>query len=379
MIKYMGSKRGLLKHGLGEILLKEATNGSRFVDLFAGTGRVAWHVAEKIDVPVLAVDLQHYAAVLAAAVIERDHVIDECQVSAQWLEPVEHALKLISDEDIMRSGTAKDAIARNVVLDARELCTTKPGGPIWTSYGGHYFSPSQARAFDLLLEQVPDDNQLLTRFCKALLVMAASQCAAAPGHTAQPFQPTEAALPHISVSWARDPVAIIKELLPSLARRHGRQRGRAIVANANEVAEELNDGDVVFVDPPYSAVHYSRFYHVLETVARGRCGPVSGVGRYPPPSERPRSAYSIKSQALGTMLELLERLATNGCCVILTFPSGRASNGMTGRELVEHARQWFDVTERVVTSRFSTLGGNGLNRRSHRSVGELVALMRPCG
>ena len=379
MIKYMGSKRGLLNQGLGSLLLKEAANGSRFVDLFSGTGRVAWYVSESVDVPVLAADLQHYAVVLAGAVIERDYVIDEVQVSEEWLEPVEDVLKIRWYEDPMKVATRKGGITRDVVLEARALCTTEPGGPIWTSYGGHYFSPSQAITFDLLLEQLPQGDELFIRFCKALLVIAASQCAAAPGHTAQPFQPTEGALRHIAVSWERDPVAIIKGLLPSLARRHGRQKGRAIVANANAMAEELTKGDVVFVDPPYSSVHYSRFYHVLETMARGSCGPVSGVGRYPPTSERPKSAYSIKSQALRAMLDLLERLAINRCCVILTFPSGRASNGMKGQELVEYARQWFDVTERVVTSRFSTLGGNGLNRRSHRSVGELVALMRPYG
>ncbi len=372
MMKYMGSKLGLLENGLGETLLTEVDSGARFVDLFSGTGRVAWHVAEAVDVPVLAVDLQYYAVVLAGAVIERDDVTSQAQIVETWLHPAENAFKSVSFDQ-----KASLANTKEEVLEARELCRSQPGGPVWTSYGGHYFSPSQARMFDILLEEIPQDNKCVARFCKALLVMAASRCAAAPGHTAQPFQPTEAALPYISVSWQRDPMATLKDLLPRLAQRHALRKGTAMVADANELVEGLNDGDVVFVDPPYSAVHYSRFYHVLETVARGKCGPVSGVGRYPPTSERPRSAYSIKSQALGAMLELLERLSINGCRVILTFPSERASNGMKGRELVEYARQWFNVEEKMVTSRFSTLGGNGRNRRSRRSVGELVAVMRP--
>ena len=371
-MKYMGSKRGLIDNGLGDILLGEAANGAQFVDLFAGTGRVAWHVAEAIDVPVLAADLQYYSVVLAGAVIGRDHVINEAQVVERWLDPVENALRRGALDNVGTLVTTKHA-----VMEARDLCSSQPGGPVWTSYGGHYFSPNQAATLDMLRAEVPEEDECLARFCTALLVMAASRCAAAPGHTAQPFQPTEAALPYISGSWQRDPMAIIKHLVPSLAQRHARQKGTSMVADANDLAEELNDGDVVFVDPPYSSVHYSRFYHVLETVARGKCGPVSGVGRYPPISERPSSAYSIKSQALSAMLGLLERLSINGCLVILTFPSGRASNGMHGRELIEYARRWFDVTESVVTSEFSTLGGNGRNRRSRRSVGELVAVMRP--
>ena len=374
-MKYMGSKLAMLENGLGEIVLAEADTAKRFVDLFSGTGRVSWYVAQARDLSVLAADLQYYAVVLAGAVIERNKPVDQSRVVEEWLDPAQRALvcnrtfQLLPEEGVEEIAT---------VLDARRLCNTQSGGLVWTAYGGHYFSPRQAMIFDILLENLPREGSHLKLFCQALIVLAASRCAASPGHTAQPFGPTHSALPHIVASWRINPISSIKNLLPNLANRYALHRGKAIVADANELARKLNGDDVVFVDPPYSSVHYSRFYHVLETLARGKCGSVTGVGRYPPISERPSSAYSIKSQALKVMKELLYTLSQNGCRVVLTFPSGTASNGMNGEKLVNLAQQWYRVQEHTVpSSRFSTMGGNGRNRISHLVVREIVATMYP--
>ncbi len=70
-MKYMGSKRSMLKNGLGKLLLSESKYHDRFVDLFTGAAFVARFVAENTDWQVWAVDLQKYSTVLAQAVIER--------------------------------------------------------------------------------------------------------------------------------------------------------------------------------------------------------------------------------------------------------------------------------------------------------------------
>ena len=371
----MGSKLALLDRGLSAALLREIRSGDRFVDLFCGTGRVAWYVAEAVPVPVIAVDLQRYGALLAGAIVGRDHPIDPDELIRAWLHP---AMQSLTQEDPYRAALDSDAeLDAQGVIWARHLCTDIAGGPIWRSYGGHYFSPRQAATFDHLISRLPRADESLSNLCRAALVLAASRCAAAPGHTAQPFQPTRGALPHIRSSWDMDPIELTESILTSIALRHARVPGQALVADANDVAGNLRETDVVFVDPPYSSVHYSRFYHVLETVARGACGPVSGVGRYPPRTERPSSRFSIKTQARGAMLDLLKRLAGNGCRVVLTFPQGDASNGLNGEELVRLAREWFRVDATLVASRFSTLGGNGGNRSPRRRSGELVMTMKP--
>ena len=70
-VKYMGSKRWQLQNGLGTQLRRVAKPGDRFVDLFSGSGAVSWFAAESLGLAVSAVDLQEYAVLTTAAVIER--------------------------------------------------------------------------------------------------------------------------------------------------------------------------------------------------------------------------------------------------------------------------------------------------------------------
>ena len=86
-MKYMGSKRAMLRNGLGEMLLREAKGKSRVVDLFSGSGSVSWFTAQRLDRPVLAVDLQRYSAVLARAVIGRTEPLSVNRIGKTFQHP----------------------------------------------------------------------------------------------------------------------------------------------------------------------------------------------------------------------------------------------------------------------------------------------------
>ncbi len=166
-------------------------------------------------------------------------------------------------------------------------------------------------------------------------------------------------------------------MLEDLCGRYAQTAGDAFVADALDVAERARPDDLVIVDPPYSAVQYSRFYHVLETVARGECGMVNGIGRYPPIQERPQSDFSKKGTSREALQRLVESLAASGATVILTFPEDDCSNGLSGEAVLEIARACYETRETAVVTKFSSLGGNNRGRQSHRSSNELIILMRP--
>src|SRR5262249_31918349 len=132
-----------------------------------------------------------------------------------------------------------------------------------------------------------------------------------------------------------------------------------------------------FVDPPYTGVHYSRFYHVLETIARKGCSGVSGVGRYPPQDERPSSSFSTKTTAVRALERLFDGLGGSGCTVVFTFPVKMCSNGLSGDIVKDVAAQKFRIRSKTVKTNFSTLGGNNTLRSSREPTNELVMLMRP--
>ena len=373
-MKYMGSKTFLLRNGLGELLVREAHKSARFVDLFSGSGAVAWHVAERAPIPVLANDLQMYSAVLAEAVLLRTAATTYKPILMTWLRRARQRHAELADGGILKN--AVELTDEASVYAARDLCANSSGGPIWAAYGGYYYSPSQAAAFDCLLQTLPK-RRPERALCLAAVISTASRCAASPGHTAQPFTPSPRSMRFIHDAWLKDPFLYADQEAQFLAAKRSLCEGEARVADANTLVEELDEHDLVFVDPPYSSAQYSRFYHVLETVADGRRVEVSGAGRYPPSSDRPKSAYSLSSRATAALYFLIERLAEKRCNTVLTFPQFMGSNGVTGEQIVAYSRRWFHVDVRTVPTSLSTLGGNNAIRASRRHSTELVLHLQP--
>jgi adenine-specific DNA methylase len=377
-MKYMGSKRAMLLNGLGALLEREIVDADRFVDLFTGSAAVANHVAQKYDIPVLASDLQAYSVVLASAVIQRRQKLDWKRLWKGWQLRATNLVR-----SVPRTPSTSRSITPQSVRKCREWCANRPPEfRITAAYGGHYFSPQQAVWIDALRATLPK-SKAGRNVALAALIQAASQCAAAPGHTAQPFQPTRTAKKYLKEAWSRNVLQRTKQIFIQLCDCTARKEGSAKIIDANLLAKKLRKGDLVFIDPPYSGVHYSRFYHVLESIARGRTGTVTGTGRYPDERHRPRSRYSLQSEASNALNNLLMTIAARGSKIILTFPNHVCSNGLSGNIVYKIALRHFDVVKKSIASRFSSLGGtsdnrgNQAGRAARRHTRELVLTLKP--
>ena len=373
----MGSKHSLLTNGLGQLILEESRKADRIVDLFCGGSAVAWFAAENTIRPVLATDLQQYAVVLARSVICRTKALNPLETADHWFDKV---LDVRDNSEPWQSARVLEAGYNDVagyVEASRNLCSRTSGsGPIWRSYGGYYFSPAQAATIDAMLHSLPEKEPVRT-VCLAATISSGSHCAASPGHTAQPFQPTRRASQYIAEAWAKDPLGFARKALGQICPLRANVAGDAVVGEAVSIASTLSSADLAIVDPPYSGVQYSRFYHVLETIATGVEEPVTGKGRYPPLTARPQSAFSNRGQSKEALVNLLENLSRAQATVIFTFPAGESSNGLSGDIVAEIADRFFNVQERrVFSGRFSTLGGNNSNRAARSKSEELVLVMR---
>jgi adenine-specific DNA-methyltransferase len=374
-MKFMGSKRRMLQNGLGALLAETAPSARRFVDLFAGTGAVAIYVAQKVRIPVSAFDLQTFSVVLAKSIIGRSHKIDSDRLWEQWHKKAS-SLKRIKVPII------NDRFTCEHVKEFRDWCESRNKLTVTRAYGGHYFSPIQAVWIDMLRAALPERDPAKT-IALAALIQAASQCAAAPGHTAQPFQPTKTAKKYLKQAWSLDVVERTKKVLKEISLQFALVKGEAKVSEAIKEANKLVEGDLVFVDPPYTSVHYSRFYHVLETIALGQCGEVAGVGRYPELQFRPQSRFSIRSECPTAFDELIKKIAEKNASAIVTFPDHRCSNGLSGDIVRDTSKKYFHVEEILVNNKFSTLGGTnrisrtGNLRSARQPTKELILLLNP--
>jgi adenine-specific DNA-methyltransferase len=382
-MKYMGSKRAMLTNGLGVIISDAIKGRDRFVDLFSGSGAVSRFAATNFDVPVLSVDLQSYAAVLSAAFLNRDSAINVETSWANWLDAASNVL--ICELEVVQFAASLDAAleasqsvasAQTLVDFMRSASTEVPVAfPFSRAYAGHYFSLTQALWLDALRRTVVcvEHKELAI----AALIEASSECCAAPGHTAQPFSPTISGLPHLLSAWSKDLCARVEKTYKQNATVFAKRIGSAVVDDALTQAEHLTERDLVFIDPPYSEVQYSRFYHVLESVAKGDIGSVFGVGRYPPIGARPQSSFSSKAPAAEELDQLMVRVGLSEARAIVTFPEGDASNGLSGDLVEAVCSQYFSIKKRVVKSTFSTLGGTGKQRSARQGANELILDLVP--
>lgn len=375
-MKYMGSKRNMLTNGLGQILNDNICNYDRFVDLFAGSTAVACHVAENYDVEVLSNDLQSYSAALAEGILTRT-VPSQADWVETWIAKIENALRknyLFRDVTEIQSLLNMEKLGKTV-LAARNFCEASEFSMV-SAYGGYYLSPLQALILDICRSNLPK-NPDHKSIAFSAIIQVASICCASPGHTAQPFKPNDTAGPYILEAWSKDALAYIRSRCLSISLRHAKKKGSAIVLDANSVTPNLKQSDLVFVDPPYSGVHYSRFYHVLETLARGKKTDVSGSGRYPPYTERPTSNYSMRTTSHEAMQQLLIGLEFAECGAILTYPAGSTSNGLSGEDVLDLISDSFEINYANVKGRFSTLGGNKKNRKARVASKEMLLFLQP--
>lgn len=389
-MKYMGHKGKMLPI-LGEILLEFGSNSQKIADPFCGSAAVSWFLAENTDKTVISGDIQSFAVARASSVIERTTVFDPQTMLACWFERAKKTVNAVASHfpNHLRSiepNLTDPSKIKEVVNQSRNFChdvlpvvffNFEGKWPISKAYGGYYYSPAQALIFDALRQTLPKKSQE-KKIAIAALIEAVSRAAAAPGHTAQPFQPTESSAKYIIEAWLRDPWELIRTSVLEISARAARIKGKGIVGNFRKTISYLQGGDLVFADPPYSGVHYSRFYHVLETITRGIEFSPEGRGRYPSLADRPSSEFSKKSESKIAAKNLLQVCSEKKVTLVLTFPTLGASNGLTAKDFISAGENLFSkVHSEEVRSDFSTLGGNKKHRQARQICNESILCFVP--
>lgn len=390
LMKYMGHK-GKMLPVLGEVLLHYADGAEKIADPFCGSAAVSWFLAENSDKEIVSGDIQSFAVARAKAVIERTEPFNPDHMIKSWFARATAVVEQVAghfpnnlrsiEPNLTEPEQIKQVVtqSRNFCRDVLPVVFDDLGGawPISKAYGGYYYSPVQALVFDALRQCLPTDTDR-RKVALAALVEAVSRAAAAPGHTAQPFQPTASSAKYIVEAWTRNSWTLVKKAVEEIASRVALVKGKGSVSDFGRTISCLNEGDLVFADPPYSGVHYSRFYHALETVTRGTEFEPEGKGRYPSIDKRPSSAFSKKTMAKEAAKQLLEACAAKRTTLILTFPTIGASNGLEAKDFVGYGRTLFSgVHIEEVESDFSTLGGNKKHREARQACNESIICFVP--
>ncbi|MGU3645780.1 DNA adenine methylase [Microbacterium sp. C23T] len=421
-ISYLGNKTrfvGAIADAIDEVA---ASNTSPVIDPFTGSGAVARYVGQQR--PVFASDIQEYARVLLDGSFLGDVEI-ECAI-----EEVDRALSrfegVLSDGDVARLVQFEreayhrvDIAAIAAMIDEGSLrahtqrwiggfdtdlqsalATEQATSLIFQYYGGVYFSYEHALAIDALCGHAKSLDGRLRDAILAVAIRVASQVATTVGgHFAQPIRPRErhgelkpALLRKVAQARRRDTHQLVRET--AQATWTG-MPACAIHANTLDYLDAIGtaptESAVVYADPPYTRDHYSRFYHVLETIALGddpgitvsnlKAGATHSRGLYR--TRRHQSPFSIPAQAPGAFDQLFHTARERGFPVVLSYSASYERLDATVRsidvgDLQRIASDYFESVEMREIEGSTHAQFNRRERAVKRNASsELLLLMRP--
>ena len=433
-IQYLGSKARLLGAIECAVDAVDPSHGPA-LDLFSGSGVVAAHLARSRD--VTAADVQEYARVLASALMaparfgggEIERLAAAAAASAAalgagglraLLERERAAVDALAASDaeplceiVERGSPAAFALGEGPragalaeALDRASAAVASSALPLTVTryYGGVYFAYAQALELDALLGVVralppgpPRDTAL------AAVLGAASECVTSVGsHFAQPIRPRDASGRPKGGSLAqlaRRRQRRVRDVFAERLRRYADAPGAAHAARAvrgdyrDVLAEPGAPVGAVYADPPYTRDHYSRFYHALETMARGdepeistvTIGGVTSLSRGLYRRERHQSPFCIRTEAPRAFRSLFAGVRALGAPLVLSYspyasgtPARPQPRLLTIAEIADLARASFAAVEvrsagRRAHSKFNAERLNG----SAPEAAELLLLCVP--
>lgn len=388
-IRYMGTKQAIAAEVAA--LARDLPAGP-LVDLFGGMCSVAGAIAPVRS--AYANDVQSYAALAARCVLtsrsgSSGRSLGERRLAALYRENrsalVESFGSEVAEERRVLARARVEAYRRTAAAwkhvgndlqraaEAAELRKARDSFPYrlaTLNFAWGYFGLLQAIELDSIRYAIDEGRRrrLISseqaRWATLALLQAASRIASAPGHFAQFLRgESPASLRRILGSRHRSAWdAFLDDLdwLRPFGTAEWRATNKVFQRDALKIWPTLDKLDlgpaVYYADPPYSKEHYSRFYHVLETLTRYDYPQAEGVGRYR--SDRFQAPFALKTKVEAAFGTLCEKIAERQSTLILSYPSSGLLTAGLGRDIGELLGEHFGSVRLALQTQaqHSTLG-----------------------
>lgn len=416
-IYYLGCKNSFIA-AITSAIDEVDPSGGHVCDLFSGSGVVGAALSRGRQ--VTSVDVQEYSRVLSSALmspyplstkhcssiaydlalaISKSPVLRRIQplvnyenacISNAAAGDFQGLVELLEASPIgseshnnPNSDSILEAVRAEVVENLKRDGTWNgPETMVLRHFGGIYFSYEQAAVLDAVLDLVERSAQAQQDTLKAAVLSTASALVNTVGKQfAQPIRPrNKDGSPKVGVIKLiqRDRTLNALDVFNGWLARYGNiPRGPfPTAALRDDYAEALSKHGknfaVVYADPPYTRDHYSRFYHVLETLSLRDNPTVSRVvkngkrewsrGYYR--EERHQSPFCIRSTATAAFESLFKMARESDVGLVLSYSPHEAGDGTHPRvvstsQITELANLYY---RKVVVSRIDGVTHNQLNR-----------------
>lgn len=367
-IKYMGSKSSLLDEVMAGInaVYGDERQVRTVCDLFSGSGTLSG--ALRNSVPMISNDIQEYSRVLSLSYLK----------SYQWDEYPEDILERIVDRatEVHNDFRASFPDYQFDYIDGMEMPQVQelealqqdllthdfrnhPYHLFVKNFSGTYWAYDQCVWIDSF-RAVADEyhGTPLYNLILSSLMFAMAYNAQSTGHYAQYRDVQDEKNMNDILIYRR------KEIVPMFSRKFHEAKQRLGVNNFDHQALAMDYRDclaiiphnsIVYADPPYQFVHYSRFYHCLETLVKYDYPDAEHKGRYR--QDRHQSPFCIRTQVNAAFRSMFELIAASESDLVLSY----SNTGMITLEdiqgMIEQAMgPTYQIEVDLVNYNHSTMG-----------------------
>lgn len=326
IIKYMGSKKPIINFIVDAIT--EIHEPDKWVcDLFSGSCSISAALRKQYN--FISNDIQDYSRILAHTYFsdlsryqfdEINEQIELC-INSHFMWFKEKYKDYFFDfsaintlEEFARVESKQRELLKNENFDIDFHLFTK-------FYSGTYWSFEQCVWIDALRKAAESfkNSQVYYAFLSSIMY-AMSYTTQSTGHFAQYRDgDTTDAMNNILYYRQKDFhdlfIKKFKDLLSTLD--DSLKQIETSTLDFEECLKDIPEGCTVYADPPYAPVHYSRFYHALETLVKYDYPKIDHKGRYR--DDRHQSPFSQKTNALKSFVTLFERIIDKKSQMVLSY------------------------------------------------------------
>lgn len=248
------------------------------------------------------------------------------------------------------------------------------------NYSGTYWSYEQCVWIDAISSVARSDefkDTFLYNIIMSSLMFAMAYTTQSTGHYAQYRDVTKSNLKDILLYRNKKILPLFTQKFLSLKEFYNGENNSEYnhqysTGNYLNILKNLEPNSIVYADPPYQFVHYSRFYHALETLIKYDYPYVEHKGRYR--NDRHQSPFCIRTKVKKAFSNMFEPIFESNSTLVLSY----SDTGMISLDdLISLAKVYFKnyiISFKEIDYKHSTMGRQ---KDKSRDVKEALLICQP--
>lgn len=303
-IRYMGNKTKLFNFIVPQIE-KITKEGDVICDLMCGTSSIGYALSQRNR--IISNDFQYSSSVVSKALLET------CRMPT--IEEIHSDIDCLYEENMAK----------------------KYYDFFYNEYSDTYFAPNQCLQIDSIRYAISKVNEEKQNLYLTFLMSAMCKAQSTPGHFAQFLRKDSARVQPLRK------YDILKLFYDKAEEFQGaklpKYKNTVFNDDYNDLflKEEIKEAKCIYLDPPYTADQYSRFYHILETICLYDSPKTSCKAKYR--EGRKMSNFCYKDSVYDEFEKIIAFAKKNNSSLVISYSNHGVANP---KKILEIGKKYYN-------------------------------------